>query len=331
MKIYEFYSNRGSHLTHDFAEYNISGEDYAELIRTCFQYSAAVSFYFIPCGEDGVPAEFKNKLEPFHIKRPDNIVYEGIEEEEEYGVKYYRTCPELCDIMLGIANSILDWVQLQDHLNPENPTFYRSDGSLFFDSVIHEGRLQLTIREDEDVSHIVSVNGWEDVTERDLGSRYVFYDRPEDDIDTESKFDICGDDYKELINTCCKYCIVFSLVFIHSKNAAPKIKTELTPFCIDRPDNIPPSFYELAENIGENKYYRVCKGTQSILLETEKSIFGWAQKRDAAPVKLTFYRADGSVFLITDFFMGEIELTPRENEDVSRLVSLEGWEDISRF
>ena len=49
--------------------------------------------------------------------------------------------------------------------NPENPVFYRENGSIFFSSLIHEGEITLTVNDGEDVSKITMINGWKKVSD----------------------------------------------------------------------------------------------------------------------------------------------------------------------
>jgi hypothetical protein len=46
------------------------------------------------------------------------------------------------------------------YIMPEDPTFYRPDGSIFFKSTTHEGELTLMPRGDEDVSNVLSSGRW---------------------------------------------------------------------------------------------------------------------------------------------------------------------------
>jgi len=69
-------------------------------------------------------------------------------------------CPELCELLLKITDSIFKWIDGWGFKNPEDPCFYRDDGSAFFTSVIHEGVVKLTPRENEDVSKIISNPLW---------------------------------------------------------------------------------------------------------------------------------------------------------------------------
>ena len=48
----------------------------------------------------------------------------------------------------------------QGHKNPEDPIFYRADGSKFFLSVIHEGELELYVNDSEDISAILDSIGF---------------------------------------------------------------------------------------------------------------------------------------------------------------------------
>ena len=72
---------------------------------------------------------------------------------------YYRVCDKLCDILLKTTNHIFSWLNGWGYENPEDPTFYREDGSLFFTSTIHEGECTLFVR-DEDVSEILANKLW---------------------------------------------------------------------------------------------------------------------------------------------------------------------------
>ncbi|MBE6625537.1 MAG: hypothetical protein E7622_07885 [Ruminococcaceae bacterium] len=61
---------------------------------------------------------------------------------------------------MKITDSIFKWIDGWGFKNPEDPCFYRDDGSAFFTSVIHEGVVKLTPRENEDVSKIISNPLW---------------------------------------------------------------------------------------------------------------------------------------------------------------------------
>ena len=142
-------------------EYDISGTEYCDLIEICCRYSSTVSFII------------KNKDEPvclllekFRIEKPKNINYHfknyGLGEltNEEIGVLYYRVCPELNELMINDCDSFFEWINGWGYNNPEDPTFYREDGSVFLTSTIHEGEIKLTANEKEDVSLFVNDERW---------------------------------------------------------------------------------------------------------------------------------------------------------------------------
>ena len=159
MKIYKFCDWS---LTDD-EDYDVVGEAYKNLIKCCCDICDVVSF--IIERPDICSKEIQEELSRFSISRPQNITYKfhyyNINGERIgfSAVHYYRVCPELCQLLLTSASGIFDWV---GYTYPEDPTFYRSDGSVFFTSTTHEGLLTLMPREDEDVSDIISDTGWID-------------------------------------------------------------------------------------------------------------------------------------------------------------------------
>ena len=157
MKIYNFYDTDPT----GWEEYDISGEDYKELMRTCCKYSKTMSFIIL----DPDVVSYLNELEKFNVEKDDNI----IDEKVRYGRpgqkiqpyrKYYRVCPELCELLISMTDSIFKLLLGWGQTNPDDPTFYRADGSVFFSSIIHEGEITLYPRDDEDVSNIVSKPHW---------------------------------------------------------------------------------------------------------------------------------------------------------------------------
>lgn len=57
--------------------------------------------------------------------------------------------------------NLANFSRLDNPDNPEDPTFFRSDASIFFHPVVHEGMALLCARDDEDVSTIVCRPGWD--------------------------------------------------------------------------------------------------------------------------------------------------------------------------
>jgi len=146
-------------------EYDITGEDYKELIRTCAKYCD--SFAFVLKNVEALPKE----LDSFKLPITTDII-------EQYGydnafvpqvqklfvqnepIYHYKVCTEMIEWFLWINDSLYDWYYVPEKICPEDLTFYRKDGSVFFSSVTHEGYCELTVRDDEDVSHIISKDHW---------------------------------------------------------------------------------------------------------------------------------------------------------------------------
>lgn len=74
---------------------------------------------------------------------------------------FYKCTEEAKQLFLTVTNNLFDWIQYYGNDNPENPRFYRENGSVFFWSEIHEGDCCLYNRANEDVSSIVSKRGWQ--------------------------------------------------------------------------------------------------------------------------------------------------------------------------
>lgn len=107
---------------------------------------------------------FMNELKRFEVEKPINCssTYETIYIGQEFQPykKYYHLCSELRDFILQKTDRLFIWIYAWGFTNPEDPVFYRKDGSIFFESIIHEGECYLYPREDEDVSNIVSKEHW---------------------------------------------------------------------------------------------------------------------------------------------------------------------------
>lgn len=126
------------------ADYDIAKEDFVELIELCCRYCNTLSFLIWEAD-----VKVAEKLEPYRNLKPEAITYSygeicGVSLLEKTRVhpeaRYYRVCPELCALLPKIADHIFQWLNKWGYYNnPEDPVFYRSDGSVFFSSTIHEG------------------------------------------------------------------------------------------------------------------------------------------------------------------------------------------------
>ena len=151
MRVYRF---------EDESQDEIVGQQYAQLPETCFKYCSSVAFCIDPSKEIG-PASILSQLKAYEIpitRKVTNILgYDLIGE-----IHHYRLCFESQAMIRCITDSIFSWVGWDNH--PEDPAFFREDESVFFSSVIHEGYIHLHVRDDEDVSSVISNPGWQDVT-----------------------------------------------------------------------------------------------------------------------------------------------------------------------
>ena len=127
----------------------ISGQDYALLIDTCFKHSAYLSFNIGFLRRNSIEV---NIPEPYRIieKQPTPAMCDDIA---------ILPCTEAVrEYLLSTVNDLFEWIDRCK--NPEDLTFYRADGSIFFWSLIHEGVCCLIDRPDEDVSSVVDNPDW---------------------------------------------------------------------------------------------------------------------------------------------------------------------------
>lgn len=177
MKTYYFYDSDWNYGGKGDVEYHIQGEEFRKLLEVCFRYSAYVAFSFSPSSE----AKYLQLLAPFEESVPDVISSQAYPPKRMWPTetfrcfngrtvtttiqksstnRFYRTCPELIDVLCSVSDSIFTYLDGWGYCNPEDPTFYRADGSVFFSSVIHEGECKLTPRDDEDISEIIRNPLW---------------------------------------------------------------------------------------------------------------------------------------------------------------------------
>lgn len=133
-------------------EYDISGEQYKELIRVCCKHSKYMSFIVYDKGVSGYNELCKYKVKSIECTPEDKY-------SRKYEIIYCRICTGLQNFLTNNVNSIFEWIYGRENFNPENPMFFREDGTIFFSSSIHDGIITLRPR-DEDVSRIVCNPLW---------------------------------------------------------------------------------------------------------------------------------------------------------------------------
>ena len=137
------------------------------------------------------------------------------------------------------------------------------------------------------------------------------------------QYDISGEAYKQLMNTCFTYCDSISFF---KRSAHVVIPTELLMFQSSLSD-------EVKEQYLMYKHQNICvyniiltPESQKIILTLANSIFswidGWGFHNVEDPV---FYRNDKSIFLRANVHNGICTLFPRENEDVSMILKNPHW------
>lgn len=128
----------------------IEGKAFQVLLDLCFRYSKYVSFLT-------TEADFKKypNLKSFLVDEK-NMLFEVYNKHLRYSenasVSFFYCTEECQNVIFGISKDLWAFIHGWGFSNPEDPTFYRSDGSVFFSSQIHEGHAAFYPREDEDIS-----------------------------------------------------------------------------------------------------------------------------------------------------------------------------------
>ncbi len=154
MEIYDFYdTDRTGH-----REYDIAGNEYTLLLKKCYAYCSSFSFA-VANPRIAIPAT----LIPYQLPVTPVVQRQYDRYREHHPpvkVYHFRVSDENFQAVLGITDSIFKWINGWGMENPEDPCFYRSDGSIFFSSIIHEGRCTLTPQKREAVSDILANPLW---------------------------------------------------------------------------------------------------------------------------------------------------------------------------
>lgn len=156
MKKYIFYDSDTSGNT----DYDIKGECYQKLINLCASHCP----YFTLTKVSDYSPIFE-ELEAYRIERPtvcpiskSQYTISGF---KSYNL-YYCVCMESISVLLRIG-SIFSYLWDNISVNqPEDLTFYRPDGRVFFSSVTHEGECMLYL-EDNEETDIVLNKRWQQI------------------------------------------------------------------------------------------------------------------------------------------------------------------------
>ena len=135
---------------------DITGENFKILMQKCFKYSKYLSLNYI-CQS----SPMMKHLEKFvSLAAPPALSFAG-----HCGCAgkqiYYDICDELYEIIVNSANGLFEnWVPDWQYFGPENPVFYREDGTVFMDAFTHNGEITLRPNAEEDVSDVISNEYW---------------------------------------------------------------------------------------------------------------------------------------------------------------------------
>ena len=151
---------------HDYCDENpqleldIANEDYTELLKAALKYCSHFSLDY--------PFEMPYRME-FNSYEDSSIVtdatrqaWDYFEIAAQYDVrKFYRYNSSAMLLLQQMARSIFSFDYFKGV--PENLTFYREDGSVFFTSISHEGECYLYIKNDESAEAILQNPFWKEL------------------------------------------------------------------------------------------------------------------------------------------------------------------------
>lgn len=129
----------------------IKGKNFELMLDICFRYSKYVSFLV-------TETDFRkySGLESFLVQEEKRMLSEMYDKNLRYSrigiVEFFYCSKEFKSFILSITKDLWSLIHGWGFENPEDPVFYRNDGSVFFSAVIHEGYGTFYPRSDEDVS-----------------------------------------------------------------------------------------------------------------------------------------------------------------------------------
>ncbi len=161
LRVYKFFD---SDITgHD--ELDISGEQYQQFLQTCFRHCATVSVLIAPDYDGNIDLWDAYRI-PVSPNVQDVYCHYGIPSREKpdwincYQIRHYRLTAQMQHLIQAQANSLFSWTSYWGEHNPDDIAFFRSDGSVFFSSTVHEGECSLFLKENEDLNGILSQTHW---------------------------------------------------------------------------------------------------------------------------------------------------------------------------
>ena len=164
MSLYKFYNTDIS----GTRVFDIHGIRYKQLFQACFLYSSTVVMC-VPVDTDidmQHLAPFCRKLTPLIKARYahyGDFTQEDTDRTNTYRLVRYLLTPEVKRFIRNRTDSIFKWTCTRGCENPEDLTFFRPDGTVFFSLRIREGVCTLSPEEGEDISLILKDPHWKEV------------------------------------------------------------------------------------------------------------------------------------------------------------------------
>lgn len=126
-------------------DYNISGDHYVQLLEICFRYSV---FFTVKGGSAQLINDLKNWEYPERKCVP--II----------GCAYYYSNKNTRAILLAHSTSLFAEEDCTMGAHIRDLTFYREDGSIFMETISHEGECSIFSGDEEDISDILAYDHW---------------------------------------------------------------------------------------------------------------------------------------------------------------------------
>lgn len=141
-------------------EDTIKGEELNLLWDICFKYCKYFSLTFCDALET---INYYSEIKKYAITIVQSNYWPGTGRFGA-GLKPYVAilpCNERTrELLNSISDNLRDFVNCWGINNPEDPSFYREDGTVFFSSTVHECIFDISIDPNEDVSDLLSKRKW---------------------------------------------------------------------------------------------------------------------------------------------------------------------------
>lgn len=140
----DYFSNSGA--------FDFTPDHYSTLLKRCSQYTTYFSLQI-----HGEHTLFQRELRKWEIEKPD-FPYQG--ESHPENRHYYRLCPESFELLSRITDNFFEFDYTCEHPYPEDPAFYRSDGTVFMDVIAHEWECNIYPLPEENVDDVLAFGHW---------------------------------------------------------------------------------------------------------------------------------------------------------------------------